>query len=111
MKNILKKYPIEKEEQKILFSYPVFTMDLHGFSQIESQKKLDWLLQYSHKKKGETFQIITGIGSGVLRMLVLRTLKKWKNQNKIISWNEKNNEYLDDIIKTKNKETGVFLFL
>lgn len=105
MDSIMRLYPAPQPPRKCIYQHPAFTMDLHGFSYREAEKKMNWLLEYSAEKPEQTFQIITGIGSGVLRTLVKKTLRRWENQKKIRKWKEKKNDL------AHNNETGVFLFI
>ncbi len=78
MKDILKKYPapvsaiwIAPDEK---YS-PDFVMDLHGYSQAESEEKLCWLRAAIQEKHWKKVRIITGVGRGVLFALVHRKCK------------------------------------
>lgn len=92
MENLIKKYPVEKNKQTIAYSHRSFSLDLHGFTEQESIKKLIWLEDFIIFHSQETIQIITGIGSGILRSLVIKKLKYWEKNGKIQEWKEKKNE-------------------
>lgn len=88
MEELLKKYPVSPDQQKIPFTHPEFTMDLHGYTQEESRKKLDWISRYLPHKKHATIKIVTGKGTGVLRALVHKTLVHWHKKGEIMGWRE-----------------------
>ena len=97
MKEIIQRYPVPEEKQLFLYAHPVFTMDLHGYSQKESDIKMQWLKEYHCLSRNQTIQIITGKGTGVLQSFVTKKLKQWLRTNEIKKWEE--------------KDTGVFVYI
>lgn len=78
MEKIIRKYPAKKEQNKWIFTKeysPDFVMDLHGFTQRESEKKLEWIREKSNEEKWGKIKIITGKGSGVLFSFIFQKIK------------------------------------
>ncbi len=107
MKNILKKYPAENKDDvskyNSIFPYPDMSLDLHGHTSLEAEKKLLWILLHAQYHDYTCIKIITGIGKKILKPLVRNQLTSWKSQNKIIDFTE--------VIDENKKKAGVFLYL
>lgn len=78
MKDLLKKFPAPKSSFSLVpsVSYsPDCTLDLHGYTEEESLKKLEWLKQAIPVHQYKKIKIITGKGKGVLFQMVTRKLQ------------------------------------
>lgn len=107
MQNILEKYPVENKDDtntyRPFFSFPDISLDLHGYSIDESEKKLSWILEHAQYNRYNCVRIITGIGKKILKPFVRRKLQVWKSQNKITDYTE--------IVNENMQKTGVFLYI
>lgn len=91
MEEFIKKYPVPIPSVPQSFSYPDSSLDLHGYSQCESEEKLEWFFRNALKRKYHTVSIITGVGTGVLRSLVQKKLKTRLSTGGIKKWEEIDN--------------------
>jgi dsDNA-specific endonuclease/ATPase MutS2 len=99
MDNLLKKYPFPKKDKQINFSYPEYSIDLHGYFVREIYSKMEWLINHSIYQKFHVVKIITGKGTGVINREVKKILNTFKNKKLILEW--KDNDIGSILVKFK----------